>query len=83
MGPGWRANATIRRASRLILINVGTECIREGKAESIADKVYEIVLPELEKLRKVRGEALYKYATQIHVAYQVKVFAQWCQENLE
>ncbi len=64
------------------LVDIGTEYIKEGKPESISDKVYEVILPELEKLRKARGEALYQYATQTHLAYQVKVFTQWCQENL-
>lgn len=64
------------------LLDIGTQYMKEGRPELIASKVYEMILPELEKLRQVRGEKLYKYATQDHVARQVKLFARWCQENL-
>jgi glyoxylase-like metal-dependent hydrolase (beta-lactamase superfamily II) len=64
------------------LLDIGREYMKAGKADSIADKVYEIMLPELEKLRPVRGEEVYQYATQEHVASQVKLFAKYCQERL-
>lgn len=64
------------------LLDIGTEYMREGKPESIAGKVYETILPELEKLRPIRGEVLYQYATQEHVSAQVKLFAKYCQERL-
>ncbi|MFC1901629.1 MBL fold metallo-hydrolase [Chloroflexota bacterium] len=64
------------------LLDIGAKCMREGKLESIASKAYEMILPELEKLRLVRGEALYQYATQHHMASQVKLFAKFCQERL-
>ncbi len=65
------------------LLDIGTKYVREGRPERIADKVYEMILPELEKLRKVRGEALYKYATQEHVPFQAKLFAKYCQERFK
>jgi len=44
------------------LLDIGKKCIAEGKAEQIADKVYRVMLSEIEKLRAVRGESLYQYA---------------------
>ena len=64
------------------LLDIGREYMKEGKADIIADRAYEIILPELEKLRKVRGEEMYQYATQEHVGSQVKLFAKYCQEKL-
>jgi glyoxylase-like metal-dependent hydrolase (beta-lactamase superfamily II) len=64
------------------LLDIGTKYMREGKPESIASKVYKTILPELEKLRPIRGEAVYQYATQEHVSAQAKLFAKYCQERL-
>jgi len=64
------------------LLDIGREYMKTGKADSIADKVYQTILPELEKLRPVRGEELYQYATKEHVAAQAKLFAKYCQEKL-
>lgn len=65
------------------LLDIGTKYMKEGKPELIAEKAYAFILPEMEKLRPARGETVYKYATQDHVARQVKLFAQWCQERLK
>ena len=65
------------------LMDIGIACMGEGKPETIVGKVYEMVIPELEKLRLVRGEALYEYAAHEHVPYQAKVFAKYCQERLK
>lgn len=65
------------------LLSIGRKYIKEGKPELIAEKAFQAMLPELEKLRKTRGEALYKYSTQDHVGRQVHLFAQWCQDNLK
>jgi glyoxylase-like metal-dependent hydrolase (beta-lactamase superfamily II) len=64
------------------LLDIGIKYMREGKPESIASEVYEMIMPELEKLRPVRGEAVYQYATQEHVSSQAKLFAKYCQEKL-
>lgn len=64
------------------LLDIGTKYVREGKPETIGSKVWEMFMPELEKLRKVRGEALYKYATEEHLPSQVRLYTKWCQENL-
>jgi glyoxylase-like metal-dependent hydrolase (beta-lactamase superfamily II) len=64
------------------LLDIGMKCIREGKPENIASEAYEVMLPELEKLRPVRGEAVYQYATRDHIPPQLKLFASYCQERL-
>ena len=65
------------------LLDIGTKYMGEGKPESIASKVYEMIMPELEKLRLVRGEALYQYAAREHVPFQAKLFAKYCQDRLK
>lgn len=65
------------------LLDIGTKYVRQGKPELIADEAYKVMLPELEKLRPARGEAIYKYATGEHVSSQMKLFAQYCQERLK
>ena len=64
------------------ILEIGLKYISEKKPELIADKVYEAILPELEKLRLVRGEAIYQYATKEHVPFQTKLFAKYCEERL-
>jgi hypothetical protein len=65
------------------LLAIGRKCINEGKPEMIADEVYKMILPELEKLRIVRGEVLYRYATEEHIPFQAKLFAKYCQVKLK
>jgi hypothetical protein len=64
------------------LLDIGTKYMNEGKPEKIAPEVYAIILVELEKLRVVRGEELYQYAANEHIASQAKLFAQFCLEKL-
>jgi glyoxylase-like metal-dependent hydrolase (beta-lactamase superfamily II) len=64
------------------LLDIGTRCMREGKPELIVDEVYAAILPELEKLRVVRGEEVYQYAAGEHVASQAKLFAKYAEERL-
>jgi len=63
------------------LLEIGIKYIDEGRPEIIPGKVFEMLMPELEKLKPVRGEELYRYATQDHVASQVKIFAEYCQQK--
>jgi hypothetical protein len=62
------------------LLDVGRKYVNEGKPEKIASTVYEMILPELEKLRAARGELLYEYAKE-HVSSQAKLFAKHCQDR--
>jgi glyoxylase-like metal-dependent hydrolase (beta-lactamase superfamily II) len=65
------------------LLDIGLQCVREGKPENIAPKFWEIYMPELIKLRKGRGETLYRYATQEHLPDQIKAFTKYCQEKFK
>jgi glyoxylase-like metal-dependent hydrolase (beta-lactamase superfamily II) len=64
------------------LLDIGIKYMSEGKPEKIAPEVYEVIMPELEKLRVFRGEELYQYAAKEHIASQAKLFAQYCQKKL-
>lgn len=64
------------------LLDIGTQCIHEGKPELIASKVCEMSAPEFEKLKKVRGEAEYEYAAHQLVQNQANIFAKYCQEKV-
>jgi glyoxylase-like metal-dependent hydrolase (beta-lactamase superfamily II) len=63
------------------LLDIGTKYMSEGKPEHIASEVYDVILPELKKLRKVRGEELYEYAATQHISSQAQLFARYCQER--
>jgi glyoxylase-like metal-dependent hydrolase (beta-lactamase superfamily II) len=65
------------------LLDIGVKYMKQGKPEMIAGAVYEVILPELEKLGRARGEEIFRYATQEHIAAQVKLFAKYCQEKLK
>ena len=80
-----RAKEVMAQAIRNMqqILDIGAKYVREGKPELIADEVYKVMLPELEKLRPARGEALYKYATGEHVSHQVNLFSQYCQEKFK
>jgi hypothetical protein len=64
------------------LLDIGIKCMAEGEPESIANKVCEMIMSEFEKVRLVRGEALYQYAARDHIPAQAKLFAKYCQEKL-
>ena len=64
------------------LLDIGRKYMAEGKPEDISQAVYDMIMPELEKLREVRGEELYQYAAKDHIASQAKLFAKYCRENL-
>ena len=63
------------------LLDIGSRFVREGMPESIADKVLEITMPELDKLRPVRGEDLYRYASKEHMPSQAKIFSDYCRKK--
>lgn len=63
------------------LLDMGKKCMAEGRPEDIAGKMYEMILPELEKFRLAGREEVYQYATQYHIPMQARFFAQYCQEK--
>jgi glyoxylase-like metal-dependent hydrolase (beta-lactamase superfamily II) len=64
------------------LLDIGSKYMRQGQPEKIADEVYQLILPQLEKLR-TRGEEIYQYATGEHVSSQAKLFAKYCQQKMK
>ena len=62
-------------------LEIGRKFTSEGKPELITEKIMEYVQPELEKLRKVRGEEVYKYAAVDHLPFQSKVYAEYCEKR--
>jgi glyoxylase-like metal-dependent hydrolase (beta-lactamase superfamily II) len=63
------------------LLDIGIKYSREGKPEGIASEVYEMMKPEFEKIRLVRGEELFRYASHDHQPTQAKEFAKYFQER--
>jgi glyoxylase-like metal-dependent hydrolase (beta-lactamase superfamily II) len=62
-------------------LEIGRKYASEGKPELIAEKIIEYVMPELEKLRKVRGEEVYRYAACEHIPFQSKIYAGFCEKR--
>jgi len=65
------------------LLDIGARYVAEGKPELIVSAVWEMMMPELEKLRSVRGEAVYQYATREHIPSQLELFSKYCQETMK
>ena len=63
------------------LIDIGIKYMGEGKPELIASEIWKMMMPELEKLRLARGEAVYEYATSEHLPSQIQFFTKYCQER--
>ena len=71
----------IERALSLMqkLMDIGAACVNEGKPEEIAFRVRALMAPELEKLRKVRGDKLYYYLKDELVASCSEAFSLYYQ----
>jgi glyoxylase-like metal-dependent hydrolase (beta-lactamase superfamily II) len=65
------------------LLDMGRQFMRAGTPEKIGPATYAQILPELEKLRQVRGEELYHYAAREHITTQAEQFASFARENLK
>jgi len=72
-------DALIRRAldNIRLLLETGEQCLKEGKPEEIEPRVLTIKLKEAEKLRKIRGEAVFEHETEELAASQAKYFAKF------
>ena len=72
----------IWRALRLMqgLLDIGAECMKKGKPDEIAPRVKAFAAPELEKLRKARGESLYQYMRDELVASCSEAFSTYYQD---
>ncbi len=59
------------------IFDIAEQCMREGKPEEIEPKVLASKMPELEKLKKTRGNALYEYSRNELVTHHSTYFAQY------
>ena len=71
--------AVIQRALDGIqrIMDIAEQCVREGKPEQIEPRVLASKMPELEKLRKTRGETLYEYIRDELITHHSTYFAQY------
>jgi glyoxylase-like metal-dependent hydrolase (beta-lactamase superfamily II) len=63
-----------------LMLDMGRECISNGQADLIADKYFEMMIPEVENLRLARGEVMYQYAKK-HIGHQGKLYARYCKDT--
>lgn len=59
------------------LMDIGAQCVAEGKPEEIVARVTASKMPEVEKLGAARGKAIYDYTLQELVPHQSTAFAEY------
>jgi glyoxylase-like metal-dependent hydrolase (beta-lactamase superfamily II) len=59
------------------ILDIAAQCVREGKPEQIEPGVLASKMPELEKLKKPRGQALYEYTKNELITHHSTYFAQY------
>ncbi len=59
------------------LLDIGAQCVAEGKPDDIVSRALASRMPELEKIRVKRGEQLYEYLSKELVPSQSEVFAKY------
>ena len=59
------------------LLNIGAECMAQGKPDDIVEKTKAIRMLEVEKMRAARGEALYKYLSEELIPSMSRAFADY------
>ena len=64
------------------IIDIAEQCVIEGKPEQIEPRVLASKMPELEKLKKTRGNALYEYTKNELITHHSTYFAQYYLEQL-
>lgn len=64
------------------IMDIAEECVLEGKPEQIEPRVLASKMPEVEKLRKTRGEVLYEYTRDELITHHSTYFAQYYLEQL-
>jgi glyoxylase-like metal-dependent hydrolase (beta-lactamase superfamily II) len=57
-------------------LDIGAQCVAEGKPEEIEPRVTAVKMLEAEKLRAARGQELYEYTSEELIPFQSKLFAQ-------
>ncbi|MFC1958159.1 hypothetical protein ACFLVQ_01150, partial [Chloroflexota bacterium] len=63
------------------LLDIGAECLAEGKTKEIAPRVIASVMPEVEKIGMARDESLYNYLSQELIPSMSTVFANYYLEQ--
>jgi len=59
------------------LLDIGAECVAQGKPEEIEPRITASKMPEAEKLRKARGKILYEYTIGELIPHQSTAFAKY------
>ncbi len=65
------------------LLDIGAQCIAEGKPEEIESRITASKLPEAKKLLKPRGKVLYEYTLEELIPHQSTSFAKYYLDMLE
>ena len=80
-GISQKPGEVIERALGLMksLMDIGAECLDRGKPEEIAPRLRSFVAPQLEKLKRSRGEKLYAYVKDELVASCSEAFSSYYQ----
>ncbi len=64
-------------------MDIANQCVLEGKPEQIEPSVLASKMPELDKLRKTRGETLYEYVRDELITHHSTYFAQYYLERFQ
>ena len=65
------------------IMSIAAECVKKGKPDGIAPRVIASKMPEIEKLRKTRGETLYEYVRDELITHHSTYFAQYYLERFQ
>jgi glyoxylase-like metal-dependent hydrolase (beta-lactamase superfamily II) len=59
------------------LLDIGAQCVADGKPEEIVERIESVVLSEAEKIRGIREEKLYEYFTKDFIPHLARNFANY------
>jgi glyoxylase-like metal-dependent hydrolase (beta-lactamase superfamily II) len=59
------------------LMAIGAQCAAEGKLDEMEARITASKMPEIENLRKVRGEVIYKYTVEELLPHQATAFTKY------
>jgi len=65
------------------IMDIAEQCVKEAKPEEIEPRVLASKMPEVEKLRKFRGETLYEYTRDELITHHSTYFARYYLEHLK
>jgi hypothetical protein len=64
------------------VLEIGVSCMKQNRLDLIKEKLNELIEPYIERMRRVRGEAVYQYITQLHVPFLLDSYTQYCKNML-